>query len=306
MRVLVTGGAGFIGSHVVDALIECHHDVAVIDNLSSGKREFVRPEAEFHECDIRSDECEKAVGDFRPEVIVHLAAQKSIRDSVGDPLHDADVNIFGTLRLLRSAKRVGTKRFIFTSSGGAVYGETEEIPTPEETPCLPVSPYGTSKLSGEYYVRCFENLGGPAYTILRYANVYGPRQDPYGEAGVVAIFSKRLLNSEEAVMNGTGEQTRDYVYVADVVRANMLAIEQSENGVYNIGTGIETSVNALFQMVKSATNSSAAEIYGPAKAGEQQRSALQISRAKSELGWEPTVTLQQGIEETVEWFKQNA
>lgn len=306
MRTLVTGGAGFIGSHVVDALIERGHAVAVIDDLSSGQRKFVSADAEFHECDIRGGRCGKIIRDFRPEIIFHLAAQKSVRDSVNDPLHDADVNVLGTIRLLQAAQKSGTRHIVFSSTGGALYGDTDRLPTPEVAPCHPASPYGTSKFCAEHYLDCFHALYGLNYTILRYANVYGPRQDPYGEAGVVAIFVQKMLLGDPPMVNGDGKQTRDYVYVADVVEANMRAMEQKGNGIYNIGTGVETSVNSIVQMVKTKTSSEVSEVHGPAKNGEQRRSAVDISRAKSELHWEPKYTLEQGIRETVEWFKQSS
>lgn len=306
MNVLVTGGAGFIGSHVVDALVQRGDTVAVVDNLSSGKKEYVNAQAEFFKVDI----VDKAFlvdvfNRFRPDVVFHLAAQKSVRDSVTDPVNDLRINIEGTVNLLECAKSAGVQKMIYSSTGGAVYGDVSVLPTPEDTPCAPVSPYGTSKLAGEYYARCYAALGGPLPVILRYANVYGPRQDPYGEAGVVAIFVKKMLENEQPVINGDGNNTRDFVYVSDVVSANLCAMDSEKEGMYNVGTEIETSVNDIFREVKKATRSDVQEEYGPEKPGEQRRSAVLVACARKELGWEPQVALDEGIRKTVEWFQKN-
>ena len=251
MRTLVTGGAGFIGSHLTDALIAAGDSVTVVDDLSRGRRDQVNAAATFVELDITSDALAAAMADAKPEVVFHHAAQIDVRASVRDPLHDADVNVVGTVNVLRAAIDAGARRVVFASSGGAIYGDTEVIPTPETHPCLPESPYGTAKLCAEAYGGTFSRQAGIEFVALRYANVYGPRQDPHGEAGVIAIFAMRLLAGDPPVINGDGLQTRDYVHVHDVVRANLAAVD-GPAGIYNIGTGVETDVNAIYRMLAAA------------------------------------------------------
>lgn len=301
-RILVTGGAGFIGSHVAEALIEASHTVAVLDNLSSGKRENVPEAARFYHVDITDKEgLEKVFSEFKPEIVNHHAAQISVNRSVREPCFDAEQNILGTINLLEVSARHGVKRFIFASTGGALYGDAEIIPSNEDTPVIPLAPYGIAKASAEHYVRFF-SAERIEPVILRYANVYGPRQDPYGEAGVVAIFSLKALSGEGCVIYGTGDQTRDFVYVKDVARANLAAVD-GKPGTYNIGTGIETSINKLFSEFKRLEGSLKVS-HDAARAGEVFRSVLDANRARSALGWQPQVSLSHGIRETYTWFKQ--
>jgi UDP-glucose 4-epimerase len=302
VRTLVTGGAGFIGSHLVDALVAAGHTVTVVDDLSRGRREQVNPAAELIELDITSAGLAPAVAAAAPEVVFHEAAQIDVRDSVRDPLHDAEVNVLGTVSLLRACADAKVARVILASSGGALYGDTDVIPTPEEHPCRPASPYGTSKLCAEMYAATFQRTLGLDAVSLRYANVYGPRQDPHGEAGVVAIFATRLLAAQPAVINGDGLQTRDYVFVADVVRANLCAID-APAGAYNVGTGRELNVNDLFDRLCVACATAATAEHGDAKPGEQQRSCLSTERAASVLGWSPAVALDEGLARTVAFFR---
>jgi UDP-glucose 4-epimerase len=302
VRALVTGGAGFIGSHVADALIDAGHTVTVVDDLSRGRREQVNPAATFVELDVTSRELAAAIADARPDVIFHEAAQIDVRESVRDPLHDADVNVVGTVNVLRAAVDAGTRRVVFASSGGAIYGDTEIIPTPEDQPCRPESPYGTAKLCAEAYGGTFSRQAGLEFVALRYANVYGPRQDPHGEAGVVAIFATRLVHGEPVVINGDGTQTRDYVHVHDVVRANLAAVD-GPAGIYNIGTGIETDVNTLYQMLAEATGVTTAAEHGPAKPGEQRRSCLDTSGTRERLAWSAAIGFLDGMRTTVEYFR---
>ena len=303
MKILVTGGAGFIGSHIVDRLISEGHEVSVIDNLSTGRIENLNRKAEFYKMDIVSPRIEKVFKKERPELICHLAAQMDVRKSVADPATDAQTNIIGMLNLLENGMRYGTRRVIFASTGGAVYGEGGPIPTPETCPPGPVSPYGISKLTGEHYLFFYNVTYGLSYVALRYANVYGPRQDPFGEAGVVAIFAQKLLKNEQPVINGNGMQSRDYVYVDDVVDAVTSAIYSDISDILNVGTGIETSVNQLFRHLVEITGSSAREVYGPAKKGEQARSCLSYDKIKKALEWEPKVPLQEGLSRTVAFFR---
>ncbi len=302
MRALVTGGAGFIGSHITDALIDAGHSVVVIDDLSRGRREQVNAGATFVQLDITSPELGAAFADARPAVVFHAAAQIDVRESVRDPLHDADVNVVGTVNVLRASVDAGTRRVVFASSGGAIYGDTDVIPTPEDHPCRPESPYGTAKLCAEAYGGTFSRQAGLEFVALRYANVYGPRQDPHGEAGVVAIFATRLLHGAPVVINGDGTQTRDYVYVQDVVRANLAAVD-GPAGIYNIGTGIETDVNALYRMLAEATGVTAAAENGPAKPGEQRRSCLETQGTRERLGWTASVTFDEGVRTTIDYFR---
>jgi UDP-glucose 4-epimerase len=302
VRALVTGGAGFIGSHITDALLDAGHTVTVVDDLSRGRRTQVNPNATFVELDITSSELAAAVAEAKPEVVFHHAAQIDVRESVRDPLHDADVNVVGTVNVLRSAIDAGTRRVIFASSGGAIYGDAAVIPTPEDHPCLPESPYGTAKLCAEAYGGTFSRQAGLEFVALRYANVYGPRQDPHGEAGVVAIFALRLLDGTAPVINGDGTQTRDYVHVHDVMRANLAAID-GPPGVYNIGTGLETDVNELYRMLAVTSGFGGDAEHGPGKPGEQRRSCLDTTFTREHLGWTASIPFDEGAKSTVDFFR---
>lgn len=302
MKVLVTGGAGFIGSHVTEHLLARGHEVAIIDNLSRGKRENVPDSVPFYESDILSG-CPEAFGQFEPEAVVHHAAQIDVRRSVREPDFDAEVNVVGTIRLLENCLRHNVRKVVFASSGGAIYGKQQIFPASEEHPEYPASPYGVSKLAGERYLHYYWLQHGIDYAALRYSNVYGPRQDPHGEAGVVAIFSKNLTSGSTSTINGSGDQTRDYVYVGDVARANVIALETDfPSGAYNIGTGIETSVNQLYSMLQSITKQDLPPQHGPAKPGEQARSSLDTRKAARLLRWKPRVDLAEGLKQTLEFF----
>ncbi|MBI3805097.1 MAG: GDP-mannose 4,6-dehydratase [Nitrospirae bacterium] len=303
MKVLVTGGAGFIGSHLVDRLIQDGHQVVIVDNLSTGKKKNINKEAVFYKADICSSRLERIFQKEKPEVVSHHAAQMDVRRSVSDPSFDAQTNIIGLLNLLECAVKHGTRRIIFASSGGAIYGEQEIFPAPENHPTRPLSPYGVSKLSSEHYLYYYQKVCGLDYTALRYSNVYGPRQDPFGEAGVVAIFAQKMLRGEQPVINGNGMQTRDYVFVEDVVEANMAVFHSQINDAFNVATGKETSVNQLFRFLLDVTGSDAKEIHGPEKKGEQIRSCLDAQKLHKTLEWEPRVALPEGLMKTVEYFK---
>jgi UDP-glucose 4-epimerase len=306
VRVLVTGGAGFIGSHVADELLERGHEVAVVDDLSSGKRENVPEGARFHETDIRTG-CSEVFEEFGPDVLSHQAAQMDVRRSVREPDFDADVNVLGTVRLLQNCVLRGVEKVVFASTGGAIYGEQEAFPAAEDHPQYPISPYGVSKLAGERYLHFYNVQYGLSYAVLRYANVYGPRQDPHGEAGVVAIFCANLLAGKTSTINGTGEQTRDYVYVGDVARANVLALENEvPSGAYNVGTAVETSVNRLYELLLEASGKELPPEHGPAKPGEQLRSSVDPMKAGRILGWRPEVDLSAGLRETLRYFEFEA
>ena len=303
MKILITGGAGFIGSHVADLLIENNFDVSIVDNLSSGKLENINPKARFYKCDARDSEIFKIIEIEKPQIVIHNAAQLSVRNSVDDPLNDASINIIGGLNVLEACRKIKVRKIIFASSGGVVYGEQQYFPADENHPTKPISPYGVAKLSFEKYLFYYNYIFGIKYICLRYANVYGPRQDPHGEAGVVAIFSKKLLNNEQPVINGDGKQTRDYVYVKDVAAANLSAIRNDFVGEINIGTGIETDVNNVFDILKKAAGKKdLKEVHGPAKTGEQERSVLSYKKAQTILGWEPKVKIKEGLTRTFEWF----
>ena len=304
MKVLVTGGAGFIGSHLVDRLVQEGHEVIVVDNLSTGKRRNLNRAARFYKLDIQSWRLERTFRNERPNIVMHLAAQMDVRKSVEDPMFDAQVNILGTLNILQQAVKHGVRKVIFSSSGGAIYGEQDTYPAPETHPTKPLSPYGLSKLCGEHYLSYYQRVGGLQVVNLRYANVYGPRQDPEGEAGVVAIFIQKLLNNEQAVINGNGRQTRDFVFVEDVVEANLAMMGQETEGTYNVGTGVETSINDLFRILVQHTGSTCKEVHGPAKKGEQARSVIDASKLRHELSWEPKMNLSDGLKRTVEYFRE--
>jgi len=308
-KVLVTGGAGFIASHVADAYLAAGDDVWVVDNLSSGKRKNVPEGAEFVEMDIRDPEIRNLFREVRPDIVNHHAAQIDVRVSVLDPAKDAGINVMGLLNLTEAAIEVGTRRFVFVSSGGVVYGEPEEIPTPEVAPKLPRSPYGVTKLTGEYYLNYYRAIRGLEYVALRYSNVFGPRQDPHGEAGVVAIFCTRLLNGEPLTIFGDGEQTRDYVFVRDVVAANMLASDVSmgdgaglDARAFNVGTGVGTSVNRLADVLESIAGSAPGRDPKPERPGELRHSTLNAEVLRSR-GWAPAFTLEQGLRETYEYIQ---
>jgi UDP-glucose 4-epimerase len=304
MKILVTGGAGFIGSHVVDGYVAAGHDVLIVDSLITGKRENLNPKARFFHQDILDAATADLIRAERPDVINHHAAQMDVRRSVADPIFDAKVNILGTIGLLDAARQAGVKKFLFVSSGGAAYGEQEQYPAPETHPTWPVSPYGVSKRSGELYCHFFMAEYGLPFVAFRYANVYGPRQDPHGEAGVVAIFSGKMLRGEPVTVNGDGKQTRDYVYVGDVARMSLLALERDATGPVNIGTGVETDVNVLAERIRAAAGSASPITHGPAKSGEQRRSVIDVRRAAEVFGWRPEVTLDEGLARTVEFFRQ--
>ena len=305
MRVLVTGGAGFIGSHIVDALVARGDEVAIVDDLSTGLGEYVNPAAEFHHLDIRSRQAADLVRERRPDAICHQAAQMSVSQSVREPIETTDVNLMGSLNLLEAAREVGA-RFLFASTGGALYGDADVLPTPETRPAWPVSPYGVSKLAFEHYLHCYRVEHGLRAAALRYANVYGPRQNPHGEAGVVAIFCLKLLAGQPAVINGDGRYTRDYVHVADIVRANLLALDRDVDGHFNVGTGRQVEVNQIFRMIVERLGIEAEEVHGPPRPGDQRTSALDSALIADRLGWRPEIELERGLEDTVAWFRARA
>ncbi len=306
MRILVTGGAGFIGSHVVDAYIEAGHDVAVVDNLHTGKKKNVHPQARFYQVDIRDPRALAEVFDaFRPEVISHQAALANVRESMEKPAEYADVNIIGSLHLLELARKRDVRKFIYASTGGAVYGEPEFLPVTEDHPINPLDNYGSSKHAVEHYLYLYKHNYGLDYTVLRYPNVYGPRQDPLGEAGVIAIFTGRMLKGMECIINGSGEQQRDFLYVGDVARANVLALEKGSGGIYNLGWGRGVDINSLFRALADVVGYTRPPVYGPPKLGEVFRIYLDATKARQELGWEPRIPLDEGLRLTVEYFRQH-
>jgi UDP-glucose 4-epimerase len=304
MKVLVTGGSGFIGSHLADRLLQDGHEVVILDDLSTGHVEHLNPAARFYQMDIQSPWLDELFKIERPGAVLHQAAQASVRRSVEDPGVDASVNVLGTVTLLQASVRHGVRRFLYASTGGALYGDANVIPTPEDYPTLPVSPYGASKLAAEVYLRTFHALHGLSYAALRYANVYGPRQDPHGEAGVVAIFARRLLSGETARINGDGKQTRDFVYVGDVAEANARALTSDVVGSFNVGTGLETDINTVFQLLKRLSGSNQPEVHGPAMAGEQRRSVIDARKIEKLLGWRPQTSLEAGLDATVRYFRE--
>lgn len=305
MKILVTGGAGFIASHIADAFIEEGHTVFILDNLSSGFKKNVNPKAEFINKDIRDKSLSELFDKEKFDVINHHAAQMDVRRSVADPAFDADTNIIGTINLLQNAVKNNVKKFMFASTGGAIYGEQEYFPADEKHPMSPLSPYGISKLAVEKYLYFYNVQYNLKYSILRYANIYGPRQNPHGEAGVVAIFSKKLINGEQPVINGDGKQTRDYTFVKDVVKANLLALNDTVSDIYNVGTAKETDVNELFNMINDLACNRQEEKHGPAMPGEQLRSVITSRKLKEKFGWSPSTTIQEGLKSTVKYFKEN-
>jgi UDP-glucose 4-epimerase len=306
VKIVVTGGAGFIASHMVDAYLEQGHEVHIFDDFSTGQKANVNIKATLHQVDIAENEAARLIEQIKPDVLSHHAAQMDVRHSVADPTFDARVNILGFINLLEACKNSGVKKVIFASSGGAVYGEQEVFPAAESHPTQPASPYGVSKRAGELYLSYYHQAFGLPYIALRYANVYGPRQSAMGEAGVVAIFLSLLLAGKTPVINGDGRQTRDYVYVGDVVAANMAALQSSFVGPINIGTGVETDVVTIFQHLRDAVGSSIEARHGPPKVGEQRRSCLETSRAAQVLGWRHQMTLKEGLRQTAVRHRQIA
>jgi len=299
MKVLVTGGAGFIGSHVADGYLERGDEVVIVDNLRTGRRENINSRARFYELDILAPELADVFAKEKPEWVNHHAAQIDVRYSVEHPMEDARINILGALNLLEQCKRYGVRHIVFSSTGGAIYGEPLYLPIDEQHPVRPISHYGAAKLAVETYLYLYRFNFGLDYTILRYGNVYGPRQDPRGEAGVISIFTDRMLRGETPTIFGTGEQTRDYVFVGDVVRINLLCGDRTAGEIINVGTGIQTSVNQLFALLKELTGFRGEPCYAAPRTGELAANALSAGKAKELVGWEPQVNLREGLLRTV-------
>jgi UDP-glucose 4-epimerase len=306
VRLLVTGGAGFIGSHLVDRLVADGHDVTVVDDLSTGRRERVAEGCRFVELDITAPDLLGVFEGVQPELVLHLAAQMDVRKSVTDPLHDSRTNVLGTVNVLAGAARCGARKVVFASSGGTVYGEPDELPVPETAPLRPASPYGAAKVAGESYVAAFGRLHGFAWTSLRLGNVFGPRQDPHGEAGVVAIFGTAMLEGRQTLIFGDGTSSRDYVHVDDVVEAFTACLDdRTDGGVYNVGTGVSTTVRDLHTLMAKACGAADAPEHREPRLGELQRIALESSALTTATGWGPRVDLETGLPGTVEWIARS-
>jgi len=303
VKVLVTGGAGFIGSHFVDALIAQGYEVAIIDDLSTGKRQNLNLAARFYHLDIGDPALAGVFESERPDVVAHYAARASVRLSVEEPGRDAEVNILGSLNLIEGCRRFGVKKIVYISSGGAVYGEPLHLPCAEAHPINPICPYGVSKHAFEHYLYLYRQVYGLNYTVLRYANIYGPRQDPCGEAGVVAIFTIQMLEGRPVTINGSGEQQRDFVYVDDAVRCNLAALERGDGQTYNVGCGQGATVNQIFARLKALTGYEGEPHFGPPRPGETFIIYLDATKARRELGWEPRVGLEKGLSRTVDYFR---
>jgi UDP-glucose 4-epimerase len=305
MKVLVTGGAGFIGSNIVDAYINNGYEVVIVDNLETGRASSINPNAKFYEMDIRDPNLESVFQAERPQIVNHHAAQMDVRRSVADPKYDADVNVVGSLNLLELARKYKVSRILYSSSGGTVYGEPVYLPCDEKHPIRPICPYGATKYIFEVYLDMYKFMYNMDYTVFRYPNIYGPRQDPNGEAGVIAIFTGLMLGGKPVTINGDGKQQRDFVFVQDIAKASLLgSAQQSGSGIYNLGSGIATDVNQIFDELKSITGYSANAAHGPAKLGETSRIYLTGAKAYAELGWKPAVSLNEGLRATVEYFRQ--
>lgn len=304
MKILVTGGAGFIASHVVDLLVAYGHSVAVVDDLSTGRRSNLNPVARFYQMDIRDSRLQEIFEQERPDVVDHHAAQIDVRRSVADPQFDADVNVRGSLNVLECARQFGVQKFIYISTGGAVYGEPEYLPVDEKHPINPICPYGASKHTVEHYLYMYQYNYGLNYVVLRYPNVYGPRQDPHGEAGVVAIFTGRMMQGEPVTINGDGEQARDFTHAGDCAQANLLVLENAQaGGIYNVGSGEPSTINQVFAALKHITHYPLEPSYGPAKLGETRRIYLNSQRLQTELGWKAKFDLHSGLADTVAYFQ---
>ena len=305
MKILVTGGAGFIGSHIVDAFLSAGHEVCVVDDLSTGFRRNLAAGVPLHVVDIRDPKLGEVFEDERPEVVCHQAARANVRESFEKPLLYAEVNVLGSLNVLECCRRFNVRKMIYASTGGAVYGTPEQLPVTEQHPVNPLDPYGASKHHVEHYMHLYEKNFGVSYTSLRYPNVYGPRQNPFGEAGVVAIFARQMLDRKQPVINGSGEQERDFVSVTDIARANLLALDKADREIMNIGSGLATSINTIYSTLADLTGFGEKAAYGPAKAGEVYRIYLNADRAKNILGWTPNVSLVEGLRATVEYFRKD-
>lgn len=303
MKILVTGGAGFIGSHITDAYISLGHEVTIIDNLSTGSEENINPGAKFYKMDITDAKIHDIIARGKFEIINHQAAQIDVRISVKDPLFDAKVNVLGALNLYEAAMNNSVKKIIFASSGGAIYGEQESFPADEKHPLNPCSPYGIAKLVNEKYLYYYKEVQNIDFVALRYGNVYGPRQSFRGEAGVVAIFANKMLAGEQPVINGDGKNTRDYVFVKDVVNANVIALDNQCSGIFNVGTAVETDVNYIFDKLKKLLSSRSEEVHSDAKSGEQRRSVISYKKLESGFGWKPLTKFEEGLKITADYFK---
>lgn len=305
MKILVTGGAGFIGSHIVDQYVANGHEVVIVDSLITGREKNINPKAKFYQMDIRDSNLEQIFAKEKPDVVNHHAAQMDVRRSVADPKYDADVNVVGSLNLLELSRVHGVKHILYSSSGGTVYGEPEYLPCDEKHPIEPICPYGATKYIFEVYLNMYQLMYGIDYTVFRYPNVYGPRQDPHGEAGVVAIFTGQMLSDQPVIIHGDGKQERDFVYVGDCARANLMATERKQgSGIFNLGSGIPTSVNQIYQYLKEITEYSQEASHGPAKLGETRKIYLDATKVHDNLGWEPEVSLREGLTNTVNFFKE--
>ena len=304
MKVMVTGGAGFIGSNLVDRLIGEGHQVVVVDDLSTGRRENLHPDATFYQQDIRDEALEEIFAGEKIEAIFHLAAQMDVRKSVSDPVYDARVNILGTINLIEAGLKHGLKKFVYASTGGAVYGEPQFMPVTEDHPINPDCQYGISKHTVEHYLYVYNRLQGLNWTALRYPNVFGPRQNPHGEAGVVAIFIQLLSAGKQCTIFGDGSKTRDYVFIDDVVQANIVALERGDNACYNLGWGTQVSDFTIFDTVRRALDLTVEPLYQDVRAGEIFHICLEAGKIREQLGWEPTVTLEEGVARTIEWYRR--
>ena len=302
MKILLTGGAGFIGSHVADLYIKNGHEVVIVDDLSTGHASNINPQAAFYHLDIRGAGLQEIFEEEQPDIINHHAAQMDVRRSIVEPIFDADVNILGSINLLENARKYSVQRFIYISTGGAVYGEPEYLPCDEAHPIKPICQYGASKHTVEHYLYMYYENYGLKYTVLRYPNVYGPRQDPHGEAGVVAIFTGQMLKDKQVVINGDGEQERDFVHVTDCAQANLLALTTDNIGIFNVGSEKGTTVNQIFTTLREITGYPKEPLFGPQIVGETQKIYLDAGRANTELGWKPEIELKEGLESTVGYF----
>jgi UDP-glucose 4-epimerase len=304
MKILVTGGAGFIGSHIVDRYVSEEHQVLVVDDLSTGSKENINKKATLIKIDIRSLSLKSLILREKPEVINHHAAQINLRQSVENPIKDADINIMGLLNLMESASKAkSVKKIIFASTGGAIYGDAGITPTPEEYPAWPISPYGVAKLTSEHYLHFYQEVYEIPFVSLRYGNVYGPRQNPHGEAGVIAIFADKMLKGIQPTINGKGKQTRDFVFVEDVVRANSRVLQSGIKGIFNIATGIETDINTIYYKLAINAKYPKKANHGPVMAGEQKTSVLDCSKARREFSWKAEIKIDEGLKRTVKFFK---